>query len=130
MIYLTLKHLHLTCVLLSGTGFVLRGFWMMTDSPLLLRRVVRVAPHVIDTVLLGSAISLALLSAQYPFHEDWLTAKFFGLLAYILCGTVALKRGRTKGQRAIFFVLALVAFFFIVSVALARHPRGVLLIFG
>ena len=35
MSYLALKHLHVTCVVLSGLGFALRGWWMLTDSPLL-----------------------------------------------------------------------------------------------
>lgn len=126
MIYLALKHLHISCVALSGIGFLLRGLWMMRESPMLQRRWVKVAPHVIDTLLLGSAICMAVISAQYPFVLDWLTAKLAGLLVYILCGTMALKRGRTKAQRAIFFALAVLAFAYIVSVALTRNPLGAL----
>lgn len=126
MIYLALKHLHVTCVVLSGTGFVLRGWWMLRDSPLLRQRWVRVVPHLVDTLLLGSAISMAVIGAQYPFALDWLTAKLFGLLAYIVFGSLALKRGRTKAQRTVFLVCALLAFAYIVSVALTRNPLGVL----
>lgn len=126
MIYLALKHLHVSCVALSGIGFLMRGLWMLRDSPMLQRRWVKVAPHVIDTLLLGSAISMAVISAQYPFALDWLTAKLAGLLVYILCGTMAIKRGRTKGQRAVFFALAVLAFAYIVSVALTRNPLGAL----
>lgn len=121
-IYFSLKHLHLLCVVLSGTGFLLRGFWMLTGSPWLSRRWVGVAPHFVDTALLGSAVSMAVMSGQYPFVEGWLTAKIFGLIAYILCGTVALKRGRSKVQRAVFFVVACAFFLYIVSVALTRNP--------
>jgi len=95
---------------------------MLRESPLLVHRWVRVTPHLIDTALLGSAISMALISSQYPFSQYWLTAKLWGLLAYILCGSMALKRGRTKNQRAVFFVLALCAYFYITSVALTRDP--------
>jgi uncharacterized membrane protein SirB2 len=126
MILIALKHFHVTCVVLSGLGFVVRGFWMLRDSPMLQVRWVKVAPHVIDTLLLGSAISMAVISAQYPFVLDWLTAKLGGLLVYILCGTMALKRGRTKGQRAVYFAVAMLAFAYIVSVALTRSPRGFL----
>lgn len=124
MSYLWLKHLHLSSVVLSGTGFLLRGLWMLLDSPMLQRRWVRIAPHLIDTLLLGSAIAMAVLSGQYPFAQSWLTAKVVGLLIYIGCGTVALKRGRTKAQRAAFFVIALLTFAWIVSVALTRNPLG------
>lgn len=130
MSYLILKHLHVTAVLLSGTGFFIRGLLMLSDSPLLGRRWLKVLPHVIDTVLLGSALTMAVISAQYPFVLPWLTAKVFGLLAYIVFGMMALKRGRTKAQRAGWFVAALAAFAYIVSVALTRDPRGLLALFG
>ncbi|WP_153131780.1 SirB2 family protein [Dechloromonas hortensis] len=120
--YLALKHLHVTCVVLSGLGFCLRGWWMLRDSPMLQQRLVRVLPHVVDTLLLGSALSMAFLSGQYPFVQGWLTAKLGGLLAYIVLGAMALKRGRTKAIRARYFVLALLAYGYIVSVALSRNP--------
>ena len=95
---------------------------MLNDSPLLRARLTRVVPHVVDTLLLGSALLMAWQSSQYPFAQGWLTAKFFGLLAYILCGTMALKRARTKGRRVVFLVLALLAYAYIVGVALTRNP--------
>ena len=122
MTYLILKHLHVTCVVLSGLGFALRGWWMLNDSPRLMARLTRIVPHVVDTLLLGSALVMAWLSGQYPFAQGWLTAKFFGLLIYILCGTMALKRGKTKAQRSFFLVLAIVAYAYIVGVALTRSP--------
>ena len=122
MSYLAFKHLHVTCVVLSGLGFALRGWWMLVDSPRLKTRLARVVPHVIDSVLLGSALVMAWQSSQYPFAQGWLTAKFFGLLAYILCGTMALKRARTKGGRVVFLILALLAYTYIVGVALTRNP--------
>ena len=122
MSYLALKYLHIACVVLSGLGFTLRGWWMLNDSPRLKARLVRVAPHVIDSLLLGSALVMAWQSSQYPFAHSWLTAKFFGLLAYILCGTMALKRARTKGRRVVFLVLALLAYAYIIGVALTRNP--------
>jgi uncharacterized membrane protein SirB2 len=122
MSYLALKHLHVTCVVLSGLGFLLRGWWMLHESPLLKARLARVVPHVVDTLLLGSALLMAWQSSQYPFAQNWLTAKLCGLLAYILCGTVALKRGKSKGRRTVFLVLAIVAYAYIVGVALTRNP--------
>jgi len=120
--YLLLKHLHLTCVALSGLGFLIRGLWMLADSPRLQQRWVRIAPHVIDTLLLASALGMVALTRQYPFVLDWLTAKVLALLAYIVCGTMALKRGRTRRQRAAYFGLALLIFAYIVGVALTRQP--------
>ncbi|MBS1189379.1 MAG: Invasion expression up-regulator, SirB [Rhodocyclaceae bacterium] len=122
MSYLAIKHLHITCAILSGFGFCLRGFWMLNGSALLQARWVKVVPHVVDSALLGSALSMVYLSSQYPFVQPWLTAKVFGLLTYILLGMVALKRGRTQRIRGAFFVLALLAFGYIAGVALSRNP--------
>lgn len=121
MSYLALKHLHVTCVVLSGLGFALRGLWMLRDSPWRTHRLTRTVPHVVDTLLLGSALSLAWMSGQYPFVFDWLTAKFFGLLAYIIFGSLALKRGRTRAIRVQSLVMAGLAYAYIVSVALTRQ---------
>ena len=57
--YLLVKQLHVACVALSLAGFAARGALMLAGSPLLNARWVRVAPHVVDTVLLASAIWLA-----------------------------------------------------------------------
>lgn len=122
MSYLALKHLHVTCVVLSGFGFAVRGFWMLCNSPWLSHRLTRRLPHVVDTLLLASALSLAWMSGQYPFVFDWLTAKFFGLLAYIVFGSLALKRGRTRAIRVQSLLLAGLAYGYIVSVALTRQP--------
>lgn len=122
MSYLALKHLHVTCVVLSGLGFLVRGWWMLNESNWLKARLVRIFPHVVDTLLLGSALTMAYLSGQYPFAQGWLTSKLFGLLAYIACGTMALKRGKTKRTRVIFLCLAVLSYAYIVSVALTRSP--------
>ena len=47
------------------------------------------------------------------------------LLAYIVCGTMALKRGRSRAVRSAFFVAALAILAYIVSVAMTRSPFGV-----
>jgi uncharacterized membrane protein SirB2 len=120
--YLAWKHLHLTCVLLSGLGFALRGVWMLNGSSLLEHRWSKRLPHVIDTLLLGSALVMVAMSQQFPFVEPWLTAKVFGLLIYIGLGTLALKRGTTRASRAVFLVMALLAYAYIVGVALTRSP--------
>lgn len=124
--YLGLKHLHLTTIALSFTLFLLRGIWMLIDSPWLQQRWVRIAPHMIDTILLASAIGLTLVLQQYPFVNDWLTAKALGLVVYIIFGSIALKYGPTKPIRITALVAALITFGYIVSVALTHDPLGFL----
>jgi uncharacterized membrane protein SirB2 len=125
--YLVAKSVHVGCVILSLGGFAGRGALMMLGSPLLDTRVLRVAPHVVDTVLLASALWLAWMLRQDPFVDGWLTAKVIGLAVYIVLGALALRRGRTKGVRIAAFAGAAASAFYIVSVALTHDPRGFLL---
>ena len=122
MDYVSLKITHVSCVALSYALFVVRGMWMMRGSGLLQRRWVKIVPHVIDTVLLASAIALAVMLRQYPVVHGWLTAKVVGLLFYIGLGMVALRRGRTRGIRIAAWLAAQAVFFYIVVVALTRNP--------
>ena len=122
--YYLLYLLHISSVTISGAFFFVRGIWMMRESNLLQAKWVRISPHIIDTVLLLSAIALAVMSHQYPFVEAWLTVKVVLLLAYIGLGVFALRRGKTRSQRMVFFVIALLTFGFMVSVALTRNPAG------
>lgn len=126
MAYLLLKHLHVGSVILSVTLFALRGIGALAGSAWLEWRFLRIFPHVVDSVLLASAIGLAMLLHQYPFVHGWLTAKVLALVAYILLGMIALKRGRTRAVRAAAFVMALTVFGYIVSVARTRDPLGFL----
>lgn len=118
--YAAFKHIHLLTVALSLGLFTLRGIWMLLDSDKLQKRWVKIVPHIIDTLLLVSAIGLMFQINQYPFSEGWLTAKLLGLIAYILLGTIALKRGKTKGIRVIALVAAFGVIAYIVGVAI-RH---------
>lgn len=120
MSYLALKSVHVGAVITSFGLFFLRGVWMMSVPARLEARWVRVVPHIVDTVLLGSAVALALLTAQYPFVQPWLTAKVLALVLYILLGTVAIRRGRTRRARITAWILALLVFGYIVAVALTR----------
>lgn len=123
--YLAIKHLHIACVVLSGSGFFLRGILMMTDSPLQRNRWVKILPHVNDTVLLVAALMLAAMAGWYPFVDAWITAKIFGLIAYIILGSLALKAGRSNAVRVASWLAALAVFGYIISVALRHDPRGV-----
>ena len=123
--YLTLRHVHITCAILTITLFVFRGALMLADSPWLQSRALKTLPHVIDTVLLTSALMLTTVIHQYPFTTGWLTTKVLLLVTYIVLGHYAIKRGRTKAVRATAFVAALLVLGFLVSVARAHHPLGV-----
>lgn len=118
---LLLKYVHVTCAVLSISGYLLRGVWMMRASPWLQKKWVRIAPHIIDTALLGSAILLSMEIQQYPFVQGWLTAKVLALMAYIVVGAIGLRYGRTKKIRIAAWLGAIAIFSYIVLVALTRQ---------
>ena len=122
MIFSMLKYVHVAAVIASFALFFLRGLWMMAASGKLAARWVRVVPHFIDTVLLVSAIALAAVTTQYPFVQPWLTAKVLALPVYVVLGTVAIRRGRTRRVRIVAWILALTVFGYMVAVARARVP--------
>jgi uncharacterized membrane protein SirB2 len=121
MDYTLLRLLHIGTVYVTLALFLLRGVWMLLDSPLLAQRWVRILPHVNDTLLLLAAIGLVVVAGLDPLDQSWLMAKIVGLLAYIGLGTVALKRGRTKAIRVKAFIAALGVFAYIVAVAVTKQ---------
>jgi uncharacterized membrane protein SirB2 len=122
--YLVLRNLHIGCAIATIALFVLRGALMLADSPRLHGTVLRYLPHAVDTVLLTTALMLTTVIRQYPFSTGWLTMKVVLLVAYIVLGSIALKRGRTKAIRIAAFVAALATIGFLVSVARVHHPLG------
>lgn len=119
--YTLIKTLHVATVIISGAGFTLRLALMLWREAWLGLRVVKVLPHINDTLLLVSGITLAVLSRQSPLEQSWLLAKLVALVLYILLGMLALKPRFAKPARFGFGVLALLVFAYIVSVALARQ---------
>ena len=123
--YLALRNIHIACAILTITLFVLRGGLMLANSPWQQNMVLRYLPHAVDTVLLTTALMLTSVIHQYPFAAGWLTTKVVLLVVYIVLGSIALKRGRTKQIRVAAFVAALASIGYLVSVARAHHPLGI-----
>lgn len=122
MSYTLLKVIHITSAIFSYILFTIRGLWMMQASPRLQLRWVKILPHVIDTILLVSAITLVTMIQQYPGINTWLNAKIGGLLLYIMLGMVALRFGKTRKIRTMSWIAAQIVFFYIVLVALTKNP--------
>lgn len=122
MDYLFAKHLHVTCVLLSVILFTLRGVLQLGSKPWRQWRVLRIAPHINDTVLLSAALWMVWRSEQYPFVLPWLTAKVLALLAYIVLGHFALSPATPSRRRLPYFLVAMTSVAYIVGVALTRSP--------
>ena len=107
MEFTLVKQIHIIVASLSLLGFLIRGYWMVNESQLLQNKLVIILPHIVDTLLLGSAIYLVILLQVNPFEVNWITAKILLLVAYIVVGTIALKRGKTKKIKVSAFIFSI-----------------------
>jgi uncharacterized membrane protein SirB2 len=122
--YALLKDLHRGCALLSVTGFTLRWGAGLAQQAWVRGRAARTLPHLVDTVLLASALALAFGAGFTPANSPWLATKIVALLVYIGLGMVALSARRTRATRVAAGIAALLVFGHIVAVAFVKHPAG------
>lgn len=120
--YMMAKHLHLTAVALSILFFVFRFIWSQFDASALSKKWVKILPHIIDTILLASAIWLCFILSQFPLVNAWLTFKVIGVILYIVFGLFALKKAKTALARWSFFVAAIAVLMATAMVAVTKQP--------
>jgi len=123
--YPQIKAVHIAAVIASGLLFLVRGGAVQFGASWALAAPLRYLSYTIDTVLLTAALMLATIIHQFPFVQGWLTAKVLLLVVYVVLGSFALKRGRTRVVRTSCWVAALLVYLFIVSIARAHHPLGI-----
>jgi len=123
--YPQIKAVHIAAVMASGSLFLVRGAAVQLGAAWAMAAPLRYLSYAIDTALLTAALMLATLIHQFPFVQGWLTAKVLLLVVYVVLGSFALKRGRTRVVRTSCWVAALLVYLFIVSIARAHHPLGI-----
>lgn len=123
--YPQIKWVHIIAVLCSGSLFFVRGLMLLNNMKIAMTPIVRYLSYGIDTVLLTAALMLATMLPSAMFANGWLLEKIILLVVYIVLGSFALKRGRSRKSRALFFIAALSVFAFMISVARAHHPAGI-----
>ena len=122
--YSVLKSVHALTALISVSGFLLRGYWMLTANPALGARLTKILPHVVDTLFLVTGILLLVQLGGGTLGSAWMLCKIAGLIIYIVLGTVALKRGKTRTVRKTALGAALLVFAYIYGVALSKSPAS------
>lgn len=122
--YLTIKTIHMTCALISFTGFLFRAYLMLIESKWLQHKAVLVMPHVIDTFFLLSGATMAFMVNFGFFTQLWLTTKVSLLMFYLLFVGLALNRGRTRSIRIGAFFMGIFTFVYMVGVAVHKTPSG------
>lgn len=120
-----LKTIHLATVAITLILFVTRGTLIYLLRSEVESKLLKIAPHVNDTVLLVTGIWLAIDLQQYPFVDHWLTAKVIALLAYIILGMVAMKWGRGQSKGFIAWLIAILVIAYMITVAVYKSPLSV-----
>ncbi len=121
-----LKLVHVSCACVSIGGFAVRGYWRIRGNPLVQRRLTRILPHLVDTLLLGSAIGMLVIWRLSPLAAPWLTAKICALLVYIGLGMMTMRFAATQRGRVLAYTLAVVTAGYIVTVAYTKSALGAL----
>ncbi|MGD8925286.1 MAG: SirB2 family protein [Thioalkalispiraceae bacterium] len=122
-----IKILHISFALLSITGFSYRSSLKLSNPTTLQRKWLKITPHIIDTLLLASAIYLVIASGLYPVWFNWVMAKITALILYILFGLYTLRFSKTRRQVILGFLLSLITFSYIVCVAITKQPWPLML---
>jgi uncharacterized membrane protein SirB2 len=124
--YLQIKSVHVAMVIASGLLFALRGAAVLAGARWAMAAPLRYLSYGIDTALLTAALMLLTVLKLNPFAVPWLAVKLVLLVLYVVLGSLALKRARSRRARAGFYVAALATFGFMYFVARAHHPLGLL----
>ena len=113
--------IHVLTVLISISGFIFRGYLLFSDSSMFREKWVKIVPHVNDTILLISAITLVYKTGFFPMEQPWLMAKLIGLIVYIGLGMVAFRFGKTRNQKMLAWVGAIIVFAYILGLAVTKQ---------
>jgi uncharacterized membrane protein SirB2 len=122
-IYLLFKDIHILFVSASGVFFAARGLHRVLTGARPHNRVWRIAPHVVDTLLLASGITLMIYTHIYPQYAPWLAVKLILVVVYIGLGAVAF-RSRSVWTSGLAYLAALAVYADIIGIAITHNPQG------
>ncbi|WP_075185300.1 SirB2 family protein [Teredinibacter haidensis] len=96
---LYLKYFHIAFAVTSIFGFITRVLWLTYKPEFLQNRAVKLMPHLNDTALFITGITMA-TAIGYPLNAFyWFTVKLTLLLTYICLGFLTLKTTKANLDR-------------------------------
>ncbi|MFK4750872.1 MULTISPECIES: SirB2 family protein [Oceanospirillaceae] len=116
MDYSAVKHAHAGLAYLSALLFLIRFGLVYAGAGMASSKLVKILPHVIDTILLVFAVWLCVLIGQYPLVDGWLTAKVVALVVLIGAGVIAVRQRSIPAA-----VVTLLMYVYMVGVAKSHH---------
>ena len=110
MEYIALKHSHMLLALVSVLLFYTRAFARIKQLKLAKNKLLFIGSHSIDTLLLISAVALAVMLGLSPHNQPWLLEKILLVVAYIVVGILMARQKNIKGQVSLLLLATTVIF--------------------
>ncbi|MEO2266776.1 SirB2 family protein [Pseudoalteromonas pernae] len=104
MDYMALKHTHVLFVVLSVVLFYTRAFSRLGSGKIAANKGVFITSHIVDTLLLLSAVGLLIVASMNPLTIPWLWQKIILVVGYIVIGFKLLK-AQTKQQKLLWLAV-------------------------
>lgn len=117
--YMGIKHSHMLLVLLSIVLFEIR-YWGFSLKNKPKGKFLTIAPHVIDTLLLASGLTLAVMAGFSPSNSPWFMYKLIALVGYIGFGLMAMKAEGTLRWTG--FFASTLCFLYMLMTAMSKNP--------
>ena len=115
--FILAKHIHVWCVVLSYALFITRILWKSSNSSRLKNPFVKIAPHAIDSLLLATGVTMAIILDLELFSVNWFSLKMVLLISYIGVGTIAMKSQKFRKPLT---AVATILFFNMIYLAINR----------
>ncbi|MDE3270549.1 SirB2 family protein [Pseudoalteromonas sp. G4] len=110
MEYTALKHTHMLFALISVVLFYIRAFARIKQLNLAKNKLLFIGSHSVDTLLLISAVALAMTLGMSPHNQPWLLEKIILVVAYIAVGIFMARQKHIKGQLSLLLLATTVIF--------------------
>ena len=111
------KTIHVFCAYITGLSFLARGALVLSGSGLVSHRIVKRAPHIVDTILLICGLTMVFSWSLNPAVHVWLGVKITGVIAYIFFGMLMLKWAKSRKGRTIGLLGGLLVYGYIIGIA-------------
>ncbi|MBT5229798.1 MAG: SirB2 family protein [Methylococcales bacterium] len=118
--YTALKHFHLATVAITIGLFSFRAILHFLNHPLRQKTLLKILPHVNDTLLLISGISLIVSTELYPTEHTWVLAKLIAVLVYIGLGVIFFKRCQSLPSKLVGIAASFACLAYIALVAITK----------
>lgn len=126
MSVLLVKYVHIIAIAVAFALFSLRGIWILRSYPDSQERWARAIPTIAYVVVAISAGAMLVMSPLKGWPGDWLTIKLVLTAVFALLATYLFHIARATVIKVLVWLVALVVFLFVTTIAVLHDPMGIL----